>query len=376
MSRHNHWPASFRLAIIAMATLVLCSCQSLIHEPMGESSPHMPSETAVATDDVTRPVSSHASAPDPWQPPGLQRPWPHDEYLRDGGDYGLPAGVRPDWTVDGVEQEDTIAHFDTLDGRTLVEPSNRVYIYAPRFGSVRRVDGLFAHEGHDIAYGLGDRQQLVRHDELQGATSSIQRTRSAGERSRTGGNTYRSRTQSGGLARDQRLAAFKWALLPYEDLQIIRSGQFDQREKARLATAIVAAKAWTHSQALQVLIDNQRAIVDTTDQWTQVVYDVGEPTNPRLRIVKIASAASAAPGETVDFTIRFDNTGDQLIGNVTLIDNLTTRLEFVPESDESSLPSNFIFTANEGGSLRLTWEIIEPLKPGEGGVVRFRCKVR
>ena len=38
--------------------------------------------------------------------------------------------------------------------------------------------------------------------------------------------------------------------------------------------------------------------------------------------------------------------------------------------------ADFLFVPNEGGSLRLRWEITEPLKPGEGGVVRFRCKVR
>ena len=396
MPNHNQWPMSFRLTVVALATLFLCSCQSLVQEPNADLSPRMSSAvatvshseaspakaplvsaTVVATDDLPTSVYSHDQyAQGPWQPPGLQRPWPHDEYLRDGGDYGLRAGVRPDWTVDGVEQEDTIAHFDTLDGRTLVEPSNRVYIYAPRFGAVRRVDGLFAHEAHDVAYGLGKPEQLARHDELQGATASHQRTRPADQRSLRAGSTYRSRLQSGGLAREQGLAALKWSLLPFENLQIIRHGQFDQREKARLSTAVVAAEAWSQNQALQVLIDNQRAIVDTTDRWTQVVFDVGEPTNPRLRIVKIASAASAVPGETVDFTIRFDNIGDQLIGNVTLIDNLTTRLEFVPDSDESSLQADFLFVPNEGGSLRLRWEITEPLKPGEGGVVRFRCKVR
>jgi hypothetical protein len=31
---------------------------------------------------------------------------------------------------------------------------------------------------------------------------------------------------------------------------------------------------------------------------------------------------------------------------------------------------------NEAGSLNLRFEILDPLKPGDGGIVRFRCRVR
>jgi hypothetical protein len=36
----------------------------------------------------------------------------------------------------------------------------------------------------------------------------------------------------------------------------------------------------------------------------------------------------------------------------------------------------FLSDYNEAESLVLRWEIIEPMKPGEGGVIRFRCRVR
>ena len=35
----------------------------------------------------------------------------------------------------------------------------------------------------------------------------------------------------------------------------------------------------------------------------------------------------ANPGDEVDFTLRFDNVGNQPIGNVTIVDDLTGRLE-------------------------------------------------
>ncbi len=86
-----------------------------------------------------------------WKPPGIAMPWPEEEFLFDGGDTAPGVVVRQDWRVDGLNVEDTVAHFDTLDGRTLVTPSNRVCLYAPRFASVRRVDNLIAGEQHERA---------------------------------------------------------------------------------------------------------------------------------------------------------------------------------------------------------------------------------
>ena len=58
----------------------------------------------------------------------------------------VPVGVGRQWEVRGLEMEDTVRIYDTLDGRTLVTPSNEVYIYSPRFAAVRQVVGLVANE--------------------------------------------------------------------------------------------------------------------------------------------------------------------------------------------------------------------------------------
>jgi len=92
--------------------------------------------------------------------------------------------------------------------------------------------------------------------------------------------------------------------------------------------------------------------------------------------VKLASTGHALPGEEVTFTLRFDNIGDQVIGNVTIVDNLTTRLEYVPDSARSSVEAKFSTEANDVGSLVLRWEIKAPVEPGAGGVLTFCCKVR
>lgn len=61
---------------------------------------------------------------------------------------------------------------------------------------------------------------------------------------------------------------------------------------------------------------------------------------------------------------------------MTLIDNLTTRLEYVEGTSKASRDAQFFTTPNEGESLVLTWEFADPLEPGHGGLVRFQCRVR
>jgi uncharacterized repeat protein (TIGR01451 family) len=78
----------------------------------------------------------------------------------------------------------------------------------------------------------------------------------------------------------------------------------------------------------------------------------------------------------VEFTIRFDNVGDQPIGNVTIIDKLTYRLEYIKGSGLSSVDAQFVGEDIAGETLSLRWEITEPLEQGEGGVIRFKCRLR
>ncbi len=90
----------------------------------------------------------------PWQPPGIASPWPPDEFIVDGGNAGPPIRVTRQGEIRGLQMEDTIAHFNTLDGRTLVEPSNTVYLYAPRFGAVRQVINAKVDQQRDRAAGV------------------------------------------------------------------------------------------------------------------------------------------------------------------------------------------------------------------------------
>ena len=62
--------------------------------------------------------------------------------------------------------------------------------------------------------------------------------------------------------------------------------------------------------------------------------------------------------------------------DVTILDNLTTRLEYIEGTAQSSREAEFFVEENEARSLVLRWEIVDPLPVGQGGIVRFRARVR
>ena len=121
---------------------------------------------------------------------------PPDEYLCDGGDFGLPAAVRADWAVDGLEPEDAIAHYDTLDGRVIVTPSNRVCVYAPRFAAVRRVENLLAHERRQLIDIAVEDAAPVGSADVQPVVASTQRTGVAINLGERPANLFRGREQA------------------------------------------------------------------------------------------------------------------------------------------------------------------------------------
>lgn len=312
-----------------------------------------------------------------WRPPGLSGVWPADEYLFDGGDHPPPVEVMQDWTVLGLDQEDTIAHYDTLDGRTRIEAANRVPIYAPRFASVRQIASASLSHGRDRLAGVELPTSALLQEDQQLATTVIQPIQAGQNLGIKASQDFRERLQTVGVTGDVLLARMDNRFKIHEDFQIIRAGRFDNSEKARLAIWLAAAQVWESDQAAQVMIDQVTAVLATGHRSAQSVYEYELPEGkPRLRIVKVASAAQAQPGEEIEFTLRFDNLGDQVLGNVTVIDNLATRLEYLPNTAECSLNARFLTQENDGESLVLRWEILDPLPVGQGGIIRFRCRVR
>jgi uncharacterized repeat protein (TIGR01451 family) len=312
----------------------------------------------------------------PWAPPGIAGPWPHDEYLQDGGDEYVQVNLGAQGEIRGLELEDTVAIYDTKDGRTKICASNKVCLYAPRFAAVRQVTNLIENLQQDQPIGVA--KPIMPHQGLEDApaTALVQPIRLQGSVV----------TRHPSIERRNETDAPAVSLLPvlgieggfaiYENLLVMKRGTFEESEKSRLLEAIDAAIVWTHNAAVQVTLDGKQAVDVTGDQRAQATYRYDEPNSPCLRIVKIASKKTAKPGEIVEFTLRFDNLGDQVIKKVVIVDNLTTRLEYVPTTAQSSRRADFTTETNEGDSLVLRWDFADPLPPGEGGLVRFHCKVR
>lgn len=423
-----HAPVWFRYGVLAAATLMLCSCKAtlpsrstasnaVVDAAMGEQPANV--NASAASELQTRGFDRHIDRQvmpvvyrqDPHAaPPAIRRAeyaagvrpscpcgnhgscgpqgcssgcssncaivGPRDEYLCDGGDDGLKVGIRKDWQVDGLEQEDTIAHYDTVDGRTVVTPSNQVCIYAPRFGVVRRMVDLHEYARSDSAGGFDSPLVLSKIDENERASTSLAQLEPTIHRVGDPATLIKERQQLGEIERAMVVEEFDGSLAPYVDLKIVRTGTIDNGEKALLARASLAAITWAGDQAPQITIDERHAQASIRDAQPGIVYHLHDPKKPHLRLIKLASTGTAKPGEEIEFTLRFDNIGSQVIGNVTIMDNLTTRLEYVEDSAKSSIKADFSTKPNSGGSVVLRWEITEPIEAGKGGILQFKCKVR
>lgn len=414
-SHPNHYfPGWFRALVIALATVVLCACQSTsphaphANLPMAAQAADGPAAAALPQPPMQQvqfasqawidqaptqpyhgkvtPCSCHGCQTATPTPPCDSGPGyncascavigPSDEYLCDGGDFQTPAGVGYDWRLHGVEQEDTITHYDTVDGRVIVKPSNRVCIYAPRFGAVRRVENLVVNHHRVGPGGIIDEMGLAAADRTDRATTALEQKSPLASLGDQPANLFRSRVQAGGVKARIAATDLESFLAPQMNLQVVKLGVIDNSEKPRLAKAIVSAYSWASDISAQVVVDGKQVHQQIGRTQCGEIYGLEEPNSPRIRLIKLASTGTAQLGEEVEFTLRFDNVGDQPIGNVTIVDNLATRLEYVDDSAKATVDAEFVTEANEGGSLLLRWEITDPLQPGEGGVLRFKARVR
>jgi uncharacterized repeat protein (TIGR01451 family) len=274
-----------------------------------------------------------------------------------------------------LDPEDTVIQYETMDGKTHVQSGCRVAIYAPRFAAVRKRTGPMTAD-------LALRPQTSVLPDGPGTIKEqlppIQVMQPVGPMNKDGVRVveaFRERQRPMPADWVLPMGVLSDAFKPYEDLEIIRNGDLIGTDPAKLALAAAAARVWTNVEALQVLVDGQEAalISDIKKAQEFLLY---EYKGARIRLCKVASEQMANPGDVIEFTIRFDNVGDQPLKTLVVTDSLAPRLEYVPSSQQASLPANFSTTPNEAGSETLRWEFEKEIKPGEGGLVRFDTKVR
>ncbi len=119
--------------------------------------------------------------------------------------------------------------------------------------------------------------------------------------------TYESWQGHGVLGRTLSPQGFKDFFKPYEDFQVIRYGQFVMAEMPFLAQAADAAIVWSNVQKVQIQLNGQNAVEAVKDVQAGVIYTVDEPPASEATADQGGTSTQfAEPGDTIDFTLRFD----------------------------------------------------------------------
>jgi uncharacterized repeat protein (TIGR01451 family) len=252
---------------------------------------------------------------------------PKEECFVDGGDKGAPLGIGPNERLGGLDPTDVGVEY-TIGGRRRVTCSNVVCICSPRF-LIRRVE--IAPAGFILPVKLIENAVAkgpIIHQELRPVMAEIGREKP---------------TELAGRVRPM---AYVGRVAPGFFIGTIRPQVHAQVEGVKVEAAYVEPEVITG------------------------------PLCP-LTVTKEVTPCGPVPiGEVVTITIRYKNTGNRPVSDVVVNDSLSGRLEYVVGSQQTDRAANFTATANDVGSVVLRWEMPGTILPGQGGVVKFRAKVR
>ena len=299
-----------------------------------------------------------------------------DEYLCDGGDRDLPVHY-DSYSRRSLDTEDTILEFTDRSGRERMKPSNRVCIYAPRFASVRTVSRPHEDLSTNEAAGLGQMASTSGvHARLKLAHEvKLDSTSRLSVRSRASGLDMDS--AQGAVTQLHTLSVHDKLLNLYQALSFVRSGRIDDSDSARLNYGIQAAFEWTREEYPVIAAKTDVPVEGHFEQSVAAITCIDEKEEAEnLRIVKLADKSTAASGDTIEFTIRYDNLGGREVHHIRIVDNLTPRLAYIDESATSDRAGRLVLQDNGEGSQILIWEMDEPLPGKTGGVVTFKVRVR
>ena len=300
-----------------------------------------------------------------------------DEYIFDGGDRNDPIhyGI---YNRLGFDTEDTIAEFQDDEGERYTKTTNRVAIYAPRFGSLRTVsmptgghsiDKLATTQDMKISAGASSRVASNMHQQRNGLKGIRVRSRASGLNAKT------LDTQVHNIAR---LESRTKLINLYEEVAFQVGGGLSKADEASLNLGIQAANAWAHDQRAVISAVNE-SLGETYSSSTAAQYvglEIDHKTKGNLRILKLADKKIAKQGDEITFTILYANTGEKELNNIRIVDNLTPRLEYIEDSAGSDRAGRITTTENDEGSVILTFELDDPLPGHTAGEISFKCRVR
>ncbi len=302
-----------------------------------------------------------------------------EEYIFDGGDRDHPVHYRGG-EMAGLDTEDTVAEFKDENGKNHVKASNRVAVYAPRFGAIRTVAG----PGIDI-----------KVDKAAGATD-IAGIDSLNER--VGLDTRSLNTPASGLAMREGASGIEIAQpahLARKSDSAFQNNKVDRGLESKTAIGMGLLEMSTIQELNLQIVEPATSDIKTgfgqtaaTTQATQVYATfrlqatVGTEKNGRkgeIHITKEASPLVAKSGDIITFKINFRNIGDYNIHDVRIIDNLTPRLQYVEGTGQIDTPGGagggLTAVPNREGSQTLEFTLDEPLKGGDSGTLTFNARV-
>lgn len=301
-----------------------------------------------------------------------------DEYVFDGGDRGFSAAMHTNRS--GLDSEDTVAAFSDHTGEKRITASNRVAVYAPRFGSVRTVTGLVADVKVDKAVGAKDSITVGNLKTGNAAQENVHDT------------------SLSGLETRDRVDGMKAAIPPVQNKRMEIAGQNRKVDEGHEGRDVKSPGIFHRKDGIEVAEQMRNAITWTRDQFPvitatttnaseisakfKVQQTIGvkdeRETKGNVRIVKLADRDEARPGDTITFTINFQNTGDFDVYDVSIVDNLTPRLAYVSGSAEidEKHPGEVSVEPNGEGSEILTFKLDKPLKGHASGTITFEAVVR
>lgn len=309
----------------------------------------------------------------------IARAYP-DEYICDGGDRAHPVHYFAN-EMQGLDTEDTVAEFQDHEGENHVQPSNRVCIYAPRFGTVEVISGPKMDIKIDSAINAANNAGINTISEDKGLDINVADSGSynmAARRSASGVETAQNpqrsvRVQSAIQARkvDQGMEARETRGMGTLETTAIQELAIHVQEP-------ITSNADTKIQ--QAASTSQATVTYSTYRLAATVGSEQRGRKGKLHLTKEASPLVAKPGDVITFTIRFRNIGDYNVHAVRIIDNLTPRLAYVSGSAQIEVgdENGGTLTAvpNKEGSETLIFELDEPLKGGQSGSITFEAKVR
>ncbi|WP_246112960.1 DUF11 domain-containing protein [Allorhodopirellula solitaria] len=310
-----------------------------------------------------------ACAPQPWQ-------YDPQEYLCDGGDQPPSAVLTRDDRIRGLQPQDTVTHYTTEAGDIEFAASNRVCVYSPRFGNVRRITGAIQGDGAIAVSGTSrpvgpqgvdyDLPGLVMTDTVEvGQEEFTRRIDSMRDRNRG------VRIES--VQQPRQAADVRTVLAGIQNVGI---SELDESLLALIERYAVAATIWTLDESVEVAIEDLAPPVLTRDQRVDALVVYEFPGPGRLNLLKLADKKHAATGDTVTFALRLQNVGDSPVSGVVVTDNLVTRLEYVADSQTASVDAEFETKPNEANSSQLIWRLKEELAVGDSVTIEFECRVR